>query len=208
MAIKKKMLWGSLLGAGVVVIGVSVYLFSFARVETTTLCSICHMIYFDTNEYAFNTKLPPKPRGVLAGCPECHRSPFREYKGSDHSTTEEELRPGCTNCHQPHGLVTFARYMFPTSPFLGTAEAMMDSLDWEKDARPRLAMKVREGFLKDSGKRCTDCHKGDLDWDEELEPHQIAGKEKMTCIECHFNLVHKETPWPEKEAKKEELGFD
>ena len=49
---------------------------------------------------------------------------------------------------------------------------------------------------------------GSLEWNDDLEPHEIAKKEKMTCIECHFNLVHLETPWPEKEARIEELGLD
>jgi len=178
-----------------------------SRVEGPGLCEVCHMTYYNYREYAFNPKpASAKPGGVLFGCAECHRNHFREFKASDHSMTEKDTRPGCSNCHQPHGLITTARYMFTTSPFLGVTDGMMmGSREWEKVGRPMLAKKVREGFLREDGKTCKDCHK---DMNTDLEPHLIGKREKMTCIECHFNLVHKETPWPEMEAKKERLGIE
>ncbi|MBI5893519.1 MAG: NapC/NirT family cytochrome c [Deltaproteobacteria bacterium] len=194
-------------GAGVIALVAFVYLGYAARITSPNLCEFCHMTYYDYREYAYNPKpvSAALPRGVLYGCAECHRGSFREYKNSDHSKTEKDSRPGCPNCHKPHNVIAFAKYMFTTSPFLGVTEgAMIDSREWEAKVRPKWDMKVRDGFLKSSSKACSDCHK-DIDWD--LEAHKIAKKEKMTCIECHFNLVHKGSPWPEKEAKKEKLGI-
>lgn len=211
MAIENKKRIGLLLaGGGAVLLIVIIYVGHFARITTPRFCEICHMLLYDKTEYGLNygvleMKQISAPRGLLVGCAECHRNPYREYKNSDHSKTDMDMRPGCPNCHTPHGLFTAARYMFTTSPYLGVTDGMMmDSARWESEERPKLAMKVREGFLKNSSRPCRQCHD---DMDAGLEPHQIAEKEKMDCIECHFNLVHKETPWPEKEEKKEKLGL-
>ena len=199
-----------ILGSAVVFVAmVFVYLGYAARITSPYLCEFCHSTYYDYREYAFNAKAvaAPMPRGVLYGCAECHRDSFREFKNSDHSKTEKAERPGCQNCHEPHNVINFTRYMFSTSPFLGakgiSEDVMIGSREWESKVKPEWDKKVRDGFLK-SDKMCTDCHK-EIDWD--LEAHRIAKKEKMTCIECHFNLVHKGSPWPEKEAKKEKLGI-
>lgn len=197
-----------ILGVVGIVFVLSAYSAGFSRIEGSGLCEFCHMTYYDYREYAYNPKsASSKPQGVLFGCAECHRNPFREFKNSDHSKTDDmDRRPGCPNCHKPHSLVTTARYMFTTSPFLGVTDGMMiGDHKWEKTGRLQLAREVREGFLREDSKTCKGCHK---DMNTDLEPHQIARKEKMTCIECHFNLVHKETPWPEMEAKKERLGID
>ncbi|MBI5893200.1 MAG: NapC/NirT family cytochrome c [Deltaproteobacteria bacterium] len=197
-------------GIGFVVILSYVYFAHVAKITSPFLCEFCHNTYYDYREYAYNPKPTPasSPRGVLFGCAECHRGPFREFKNSDHSKSEKDTRPGCPNCHKPHNVITAARFMFTTSPLIGiTGDAMqMDSRAWDSKMKPRLDKKVRDGFLKSNSKACTDCHKEkEVDWD--LEAHQIAKKEKMTCIECHFNLVHKGSPWPEKEEKKEKLGI-
>ena len=205
-------------GASVVVIISLIYLTHFTRITSPYLCEFCHNTYYDYREYAFNSKAvaAPMPRGllyggILYGCAECHRDAFREFKNSDHSKTEKAERPGCQNCHEPHNVINFTRYMFSTSPFLGakgiSEDVMIGSREWESKVKPGWDKKVREGFLKKEDKACKDCHKEkDIDWD--LEAHKIAKKEKMTtCIDCHFNLVHKGSPWPEMEAKKEKLGI-
>ncbi len=210
----KKGFFAILAGVGVIALAAFVYLGYAARITSPYLCEFCHHTYYDYREYAFNQKAvaSPMPRGVLYGCAECHRSSFREYKNSDHSKTEKDSRPGCPNCHEPHDVINAVRYMFTTShlPFLGakgvTENAAIGSRAWESKVKPEWDSRVRDGFLKTNSKKCTDCHKeNEIDWD--LEAHQIAKKEKMTCIECHFNLVHAGSPWPEKEAKKEKLGI-
>ena len=149
MTMKDRKVWGVVLGCGVIIVVVVIYISAFARVETTSLCRVCHMIYYDDAEYAYNIKPGPKPRGLLAGCADCHRDLFREYKDSDHSATDEDLRPGCANCHPPHRLITAAGHMFTTSPILSVTKGMMiGSLKWQEQARPRLAMKVRERLFE------------------------------------------------------------
>ena len=199
-------------GAGVIALVAFVYLGYAARITSPYLCEFCHNTYYDYREYSFNAKAvaAPMPRGVLYGCAECHRSSFREFKNSDHSKTEKAERPGCPNCHEPHNVINAARYMFATSPlpFIGakgiSEDVMIGSRKWEANVKPDWDKRVRDHFLKTDGKACRDCHK-EIDWD--LEAHQISKKEKMTCIECHFNLVHAGSPWPEKEEKKEKLGI-
>jgi len=60
--------------------------------------------------------------------------------------------------------------------------------------RPRLAYGVRDRLLRTDSANCRSCH------DESgIEPgftrgkreHERAKKEKITCIACHYNLVHK-----------------
>lgn len=204
--------WRLAAAGGVTLVAVSGLLFlSHGRIKNPRFCTLCHEIQYDYKEYAVNKTYGKVPRGVLVGCPECHTYPFVEYKKSEHYTTEEEPKPGCANCHTPHRVGVFAGFMYlAVPPWQEAMESLTKDMEkWEKDVRPMMAKKAREMFQKDGSRSCKECHIGaGAGFDDGLEAHIIGSREKMTCVECHFNLVHKEVPWPEMEEKKESLGID
>lgn len=183
----------------------------YGSIKKPGFCDICHETLYDYKDYAQNVKHNKISGGVMVGCAECHPHPYFEYTKSEHYSTETEYKAGCVNCHRPHTIAAFVGYMYlAISPWEEVMEAMTKDIGkWEKDVRPRMAKDVREKFIKDDSKPCKECHiAARAGLDESLEPHKIGVKEKMTCIECHFNLVHKKVPWPEMEAKKDKLGIE
>ena len=201
---KKKVVTGTIgVVLGILIVGL-IYFLGFGRIKDPEFCTLCHETRYDYREYAINLKkTSPLPRGVLVGCAECHPQPFREFKDSDHYNTESEDRPGCANCHTPHRVVSFIRYMYlAADPWLEVMGALHDNQKWERVVRPRLAKRVRERLLKTDSKKCRDCHLPDnFPPPDVVEDHNKLIKGEKTCIECHYNLVHKEVPWPEMEEE-------
>ncbi|MBI5326721.1 MAG: NapC/NirT family cytochrome c [Deltaproteobacteria bacterium] len=184
---------------------------TYGSIKKPVFCSICHETLYDDKDYEANDKHYKVSGGVMVGCAECHPHPYFEYTKSEHYSTKTEHKAGCVNCHRPHTIAAFAGYMYlAISPWEEVMEAMTKDMEkWEKDIRHKMAKRVREEFLKDDSRPCKECHStSGAGMDEALEPHKIGIKENMTCIECHFNLVHKKVPWPEMEAKKERLGIE
>ena len=135
-------------------------------------------------------------------CTSCHAmqayiAEAEVYKTSAHQTTASGVRPGCADCHIPKGLVaaTYTHVVNGVGDLVG--EFTLDYNDpkvWKAE-RPRLAYAVRDWFRDNDSVTCRTCHE-----QVSIKPkrkrgqrqHQIALKEDMTCIDCHYNLVHEE----------------
>ena len=175
-------------------------------IEAKGFCNFCHRAYYDPAEYAYNNKIgTKKPAGVLTGCAECHPQPYAEFKKSVHfETSKEARRPGCANCHdQPHGVLTWFDYMyFQPEEWKKVQISLHDERIWEQEVRPDLAGKAREKFVKSDSSACRGCHNLEAKtWRADIKAHKQALEKKETCIMCHFNLVHAEVPWPDKDKK-------
>jgi nitrate/TMAO reductase-like tetraheme cytochrome c subunit len=72
--------------------------------------------------------------------------------------------------------------------------------DYE-NRRPRLVQKVREDYLANDSAQCRNCHAYES-FTRTIKAHNRAKNTGMTCIKCHYNLVHGEVPWPELDADK------
>lgn len=173
------------------------------RITNTGFCSLCHVTQYPAEEYMPKNLKNITDRGVIVGCAECHPQPFMEFKESLHFRTTSQDKPGCVNCHNPHKVWQFAGYMFFSSPsWWEVSGALKDNEKWEKVVRPRLARVVREGMFKEGSKKCQRCHEPKEKWFAEIERHRVTLEKGQTCIECHYNLVHKKVPWPEMEKSK------
>jgi nitrate/TMAO reductase-like tetraheme cytochrome c subunit len=71
--------------------------------------------------------------------------------------------------------------------------------DYE-NRRPRLVQKVREAYLANDSAECRNCHAFES-FTRTIKAHNRAKNTGITCIKCHYNLVHGEVPWPEMEAE-------
>jgi nitrate/TMAO reductase-like tetraheme cytochrome c subunit len=179
---------------------------SHGTVEGATFCNTCHTAYYDAKEYAFNDKVGmKKPSGVLTGCAECHPQPYAEFKKSAHFETKLlERRPGCANCHNNvHSVFAWYRFMYwqPVA-WKKVQAALNDNGLWNNEVRPKLAGMARAGFVESESRACKGCHTLEAKtFRPDIRAHKGAATSGETCIRCHFNLVHAEVPWPDKDKK-------
>ena len=144
-----------------------------------------------------------KPSGVLVGCAECHPQPYREFMESPHFEADEEKRPGCVNCHEPHDFFTWFRYMYRSTPEWEDVQlGLHDNAYWEEEVRPGLAAKARKSFVVAKSKPCKDCHLKTFKKKVKAHKKKLAEvndkPEELVCIGCHYNFVHAEVPWSDK----------
>jgi nitrate/TMAO reductase-like tetraheme cytochrome c subunit len=120
---------------------------------------------------------------------------YQELRKSKHYTTPTGVRPTCADCHVS-GRLTWAM----VDHFLGTGELFVNlTNDFSKPGsfekfRPDAANRERFKMLANDSETCRSCHVM-----EAIKPSRVRGqnehKEAMekgiTCIVCHYNLVHK-----------------
>ncbi len=137
-------------------------------------------------------------------CTSCHAmqnyiANSETYRTSAHQTTSIGVRPKCADCHIPKGLIsaTYAHVVNGVSDLWG--EFSFDYEDpkvWEAE-KPRLAFAVRDWLRANDSVTCRSCHD-----ETSIKPqrkrgqrqHEDARNSAMTCIDCHYNLVHEEVP--------------
>ena len=120
---------------------------------------------------------------------------YQELQKSKHWNTPTGVRPTCADCHVS-GRLTYAM----VDHFLGTGELFVNlTNDFSKPGsfekfRPDAANRERFKMLANDSAGCRSCHVM-----EAIKPKRVRGqnehKEAMekgiTCIVCHYNLVHK-----------------
>ncbi len=192
---------------------------SHTRFTRISVCTTCHEIFVDYDEYKHVTSeselsksvedfkptelADPDAFSVTVGCAECHAYPFEEYLESPHFDNDRGVRPGCMGCHDPHSVRQVLAWKFfyvntggmGESPFHAISNSIRDVPEWE-DLRNILATRVRTQMLEDKSAKCKVCHKDNSKWFGEIKQHQANLKEGgKTCIQCHYNLVHADVPW-------------
>jgi nitrate/TMAO reductase-like tetraheme cytochrome c subunit len=151
-----------------------------------------------------------------AFCTSCHAmqtyiADTETYKTSAHQTTTSGVRPGCADCHIPKGLIpaTYTHAVNGISDIWGEI-----SLDYDDPAvwhaeKARLAYATRDWFRANDSVTCRECHEQDA-----IKPvrkrgqrqHKEARETGMTCIDCHYNLVHEEIEPRESFLEQAEMG--
>lgn len=117
------------------------------------------------------------------------------YTASAHRTAWAGVQPTCADCHIPEGLIsaTWAHVKGGVKDvWVELTEDVEGSEAWEA-RRARLAHSVRDWLVETDSGTCRRCHH-----EEAIEPgfrrgrreHRKARHEGITCIACHYNLVH------------------
>ncbi len=172
--------------------------------QTPETCSACHETWYNEAAYAFNPKGNAKPpsSGLTIGCAECHSVQYEEYRLSAMGSSENALRPGCTNCHdETHSVYQWFTHMYRGNKVWTQMVqlALRDRELYNTELGPRLAPKARARFVETDSARCRECHQPDNQpllrgtlgvYRPEIPPHQQAKAQNTTCIECHQNLTH------------------
>jgi nitrate/TMAO reductase-like tetraheme cytochrome c subunit len=120
---------------------------------------------------------------------------YQELQQSKHWNTPTGVRATCADCHVD-GRLTLAMI----DHFLGTGELFVNlTNDFSKPGsfekfRPAAADRERFKFMENDSARCRSCHVM-----EAIKPERVRGQNQhkeavekgITCILCHYNLVHK-----------------
>lgn len=135
-------------------------------------------------------------------CSSCHTmkayiTDSETFKKSTHRTSPSGVHPSCGDCHIPKGLIA-ATWTHVYSGIKDTwAQTTMNYEDpkvWQAE-RARLANEARLWFRANDSVTCRNCHV-----EAAIKPerkrgqrqHKQAKEKGMTCIDCHYNLVHDE----------------
>ncbi|GMQ87393.1 MAG: hypothetical protein BMS9Abin08_0594 [Gammaproteobacteria bacterium] len=117
------------------------------------------------------------------------------YRNSTHRTTASGIQAGCADCHVPKGLVpaTWSHITDGTRDLLAELTRDYSSREAWEERRPSLAYGVRDKLLASDSATCRSCHQRAA-----LKPvrergqrqHELADRNGVSCIGCHFDLVH------------------
>ncbi|MBF0369028.1 MAG: NapC/NirT family cytochrome c [Magnetococcales bacterium] len=163
----------------------------------------------DMEDYNPSEPYDPGLFNVTVGCAECHAYPYEEYKASPHGENERGVEPGCMGCHNAHSVREILMWKFfyvnqgglGETPFHAISSTLRDIPAWE-DLRIELAKRVREEMVAEDSVKCKNCHKPKSKWFNKIERHQENIKTlKKTCVECHYNIVHKSVKWHEDDTR-------
>ena len=135
-------------------------------------------------------------------CTSCHAmqayiAEAEAYKTSTHQTTASGVRPRCADCHIPKGLViaTYTHVVNGISDLWGQTRFDYEDPEVWLAERARLAYAARDWFRGNDSATCRGCHE-----EASIQPQRKRGQRQhaeardtgMTCIDCHYNLVHDE----------------
>lgn len=135
--------------------------------------------------------------GTTCHSMEAHVITDEAYITSVHRTSTSGVRAGCADCHIPPGLVP-ATWEHITAGIKDIiSEVSHDFSDpevWEAK-RAEMAYQVRDTMLANDSVTCRKCHN-----EAQITPERKRGQSQhadalengITCIACHYNLVHKE----------------
>ena len=122
------------------------------------------------------------------------------FRQSGHRTNAAGVTPSCGDCHIPKTNWFVETYVHVTSGvrdvFAENTNNFDDPKVW-KARRIALAHEVRETMRSQDSVTCRSCHDA-----TKISPasergraaHAVLRESRMTCIDCHFNLVHAPVP--------------
>jgi cytochrome c-type protein NapC len=139
-----------------------------------------------------------------AFCTSCHTmaglATDPKFKQSAHRSNAAGVLPSCGDCHVPATNWFVETYVHAVKGIKDViAQSTHDYNDaavWEA-RRIELAHAVREEMRSQDSVTCRSCHSADT-----IHPaserggaaHALLREGRMTCIDCHFNLVHAPVP--------------
>jgi cytochrome c-type protein NapC len=139
-----------------------------------------------------------------AFCTSCHSmaglGTDPHFTASAHRANHEAVRPSCGDCHIPKTNWFVETYTHVTSGardvFAEYTHDFGDPRIWEK-RRIELAHEVRNSMRAQDSVTCRGCHDAALinpKSERGRAAHTMLREGRMTCIDCHFNLVHAPVP--------------
>lgn len=115
-----------------------------------------------------------------------------------HKATPQGGQASCVDCHLPTGFWSSANAWFhfvSLTDLFGHTRAIDEERQGEYVAmRAKTAYRVRDRLQENNSVTCRNCHvEAEIKpkTDRGINAHELALKDKKTCIACHYNLVHR-----------------
>ncbi len=107
----------------------------------------------------------------------------------------------CVDCHVSKGAVGALfvyTHIFSHTDLYGDWQSLPgERTDPVHPPNARKAYRVRDAMRAADSRTCRDCHTEENSrprTNKGLDEHKRGLEKKQTCIDCHFNLVHREVP--------------
>ena len=139
-----------------------------------------------------------------AFCTSCHSMKLvgndPHFINSAHHANSAGVRPSCGDCHIPKTNWFVETYTHVTSGvrdvIAENTHSYGDPKIWEP-RRVELAHEVRDLMRAQDSVTCRSCHDAKAvapKSERGRAAHALLRESRMTCIDCHFNLVHAPVP--------------
>ncbi len=145
----------------------------------------------------FNTAM--EATNTLEFCVSCHEmrdTVYQEYKKTIHYANRTGVRAICSDCHVPKDWVhKMARKIQASGEIYGKIMGTIDTPEKFEAKRLQLAENEWKRMKGSDSRECRNCHSFDGMNAEVQKPrarkqHELAQRDKETCIDCHKGIAH------------------
>lgn len=162
---------GMVVGGGVIVASTAINRYT----STDAFCTSCHtMATLADDSHFVQSAHRANAEGVRVTCSDCH-IPATSWFAETYAHATDGIRD----------IIAEETHDYSSNPALWNAR------------RIQLAHEVREEMRADNSVTCRHCHVADAihpTSERGRAAHALMREEKLTCIDCHFNLVHAPVP--------------
>ena len=137
------------------------------------------------------------------GCHEMKNNVYAEYKGTIHDQNRTGVRAICPDCHVPRqpGPMIMRKMQASMELYGHFISKSISTKEKFEAKRYELATHVWKRMKETDSLECRNCHNTEK-MSHELQSakaqarHAKAVTDKLTCIDCHFGIAHKEPEGP------------
>ena len=137
-------------------------------------------------------------------CTTCHSMKYAEesYQESTHYNSDSGVRASCGHCHVSEGVFSATwDHVMGTKDLFKQIKGQVFGPDYDDPVvnalhLPEAAFSAREWFRKTDSATCKRCHVIEAVQGKRPDTPRIHAEdaEGKTCIDCHYNLVHRKVP--------------
>jgi cytochrome c-type protein NapC len=146
----------------------------------------------------FNTGM--EATNTLEFCVSCHEmknTVYQEYQKTIHFSNRTGVRAICSDCHVPKDWVhKMARKIQASNEVWGKMLGTIDTPEKFEAKRLELARHEWARMKAADSRECRNCHSfegmnTESQKQRERKQHELAQRDKQTCIDCHKGIAHK-----------------
>jgi nitrate/TMAO reductase-like tetraheme cytochrome c subunit len=142
--------------------------------------------YFSSNEFC------------ATSCHVMEATVAAEFQKSAHGTAKSGVVPECSDCHVSDNLFgAYIDHIKGMKELYANVILGIDTVEEFEEERFAAANRVRMHLVANDSANCRTCHVMAAIKPEKprgQKQHAEAQEKGITCIVCHYDLVHKETP--------------
>lgn len=146
----------------------------------------------------FNTVI--EATNTLEFCISCHEmrdTVYQEYKQTIHYSNRTGVRAVCSDCHVPKDWIhKMVRKVQASNDVYGKIMGTIDTPEKFEAKRLQMARNEWRRMKNSDSRECRNCHTFDgmnseAQKQRARKQHEMALRDKMTCIDCHKGIAHK-----------------